>query len=270
MRLSIWHCEALYVLAQLSINQIASMSGIDPLDISGSVACDKWQSKRNKYEKLNEHQKYDESYINLIITEFDSDPAKRDFIHSLLEKMKSRSPGLNEVSKKRRDQYVAMLGEFGMDKDSASSLISNIERDASQSDDPHPESEYSNINTSITIEDSLDTINAGYRYLVNAHDASAIQIHNDLRKKINFFSSMLDDIESKMPQSLSFEELVSSQRNIRHAASAYASLVQLHYDIGGLKGYVNHHSAVAKLFGQGYMVIKRDEMGRLLESSDLS
>jgi hypothetical protein len=277
MKLSIWHCEALYVIAQLPLPELPALSGISFAAIKGSAMCDKWDAKKAKYTALDAVHMYDVYTVNLIITEFTSDPRKVEFINGILDKIKKKESmnsltiaKKDSLSESRRKQYIAQLGEFGMDEKSAMSLVASIERDsnANSSDDTRlAPQDYDCDSIKISIQDELDTVNAGYKYLADAHDTNSSQIHADLRKKIKFFSAMIEDIETKMPQSISFDELIQIQRNIRHAASAYASLVQLHYDTGGLKGYVNHHAAVAKLFGQGYMVIKRDEMGRLIDSS---
>lgn len=257
MLLSLWQCQALFVIAQSSLRDIADLSQIDYGVVHNSALCDGWEEKRRKYLGLPPEAKKSHPVIELILGDFVSDKSRNSYVRYLLSDDFSASSGVPASA----ERAIARLREFGIEEADAKCLISDIESIMGL-ERPNPK-----YPSSVSLPERLDTINSTYRYLAQAHDRNASFFHDDLRKKIQFFSLMLDRLQETMPDDLSFEQIAQAQRNIRYCANAYGSLVHLYFEIAGLKGYINHQSAIAKVFGQGYMVIKRDEMGRLVDAS---
>lgn len=262
MKLSIWHCQTLYIMTKLELAKVASIG-----EVSLGVLIEKaregdWKFKKEKFTTLSETSKNDLDVLECLLGEFKSNSAHVEYVKAILHKLKLKESQTTKESAK--EQFVSQLGEFGMDAENARRFIAQMARDLSLN--PSETDVVADVveSAEISIQEKIDTINAGYGFLVKAQSASASEMHDQLRKHIGFFSKMMSQLEDRLPPAMSFEDLAAFQRDVSYVASSYAKLASLQYDLSGVKSHVNHQSAVAKIFGQGYMVMRRDELGRLV------
>ena len=265
MKLSIWHCQALYIMTRLALAKVASIGEVSLSVLEMSAKTGNWKFKKDKFATLSEASKNDLDVLECLLGEFKSNESHVETVKTILHKLKLKESQATKESAK--EQFVSQLGEFGMDAENARRFIAQMERDLSLN--PSESDIVADVvaSTEISMQEKIDTINAGYNFMVAAQSSSASEMHDKLRKHIGFFSKMMDQLEDRLPKSMDFEDLATYQRSLSYVASSFAKLATLHYDLSGVKTHVNHHSAVAKLFGQGYYVVRRDELGRLAEGN---
>ena len=262
MKLSIWHCKVLYILSRLELAKVAETGEVSLSLLTQTAKVEEWKPKKDKYHSLPESKKQDLDVIELLAGDFKSNPSHVEYVELVLKKVKAKST--QQTKESVIDQFANRLGDFGMDKENAKKFMSQIQKELNE----HPSESESAVNiaqeTEISIQEKIDTINAGYRFLVAAQSQTAADLHDDLRENINFISSMMKDIRSKMPSGMGYEELITSQRYLNYGFTSLHKLMQLQYELSGVKAHVNHQSQLSKLFGAGYNIIRRDEMGRLI------
>ena len=265
MKLSIWHSQALYVMTNLDLVQVAKTAEVSLDVLSGKAKQENWQFKKDKFKTLSETSKNDLDVLEFLLGEFQSNANHVEYVRSLLHKLKLKES--QQTKESAKEQFVNQLGEFGMDAENARRLIEQMARDLSMN--PSETDVVADVvaSTQLSVQERIDTVAAGYAMLVQNQSANASDMHNKLNKHIGFFSKMMDQLEARLPNSMDFEDLAALQRSLSYVASSYAKLATLQYDLSGLKSYVNHNVDIAKLFGKGYTVMKRDELGKLVEGN---
>lgn len=263
MKLSIWHCKVLYTLTNVELFKIADTAEISIALLTQTAKSDEWPKLRDRYRSLSDSKKEDLEVIELIVGDFRGNTSHVGFVEAVLRKIRN-SPIEQKTKESAKQQFVSRLSEFGMNKDDAQRFLNQIEHDLNNA--PSEVEKVSQViqETEISIQEKIDIINAGYRFLVSSQSATAANLHDDLREHIGFFSDMMKQLRKQMPESLSFEELATLQRYISYGATSYHKLASLQYELSGVKAHVNTQSNLSKLFGAGYMIVRRDEMGRLV------
>lgn len=249
------------MLTKTELARVAEIGEVSLALLIQTAKTEEWKSKKDKYTSLTESKKNDLEVIELLVGDFRSNSAHVEYVELILKKLKAKSE--QQTKESAKEQFVSRLAEFGMDAENAQKFIAQIQKDLSTA--PSEADAVADIiqETEISIQEKIDVINAGYRFLVGAQSQTAANLHDDLRENIAFISSMMADIRAKMPASMGYEELITSQRYLNYGFTSLHKLMQLQYELSGVKAHVNHQSQLSKLFGAGYNIIRRDEMGRI-------
>jgi len=258
MKLGIWHCKVLYAMSDWGITKIAKLAEVSADLLIQEARSGEWAEKREQFSTMPDIDKEDLGKLELLLGKFQSDPGKLEWVNGLIAKIKQKKE--REDSQKIVDQCVAKLSEFGVDKSNAEDIIAEIQRSLANNNDELIESHKAEV----SIRDKVDAVNNGYSILASGQNQAIAESHEILRDTIQFFGDCFKDIKRTRPSSASFEELMQWQRGLSYGALSLSKLMSLYYDMSGLKTHVNHHSAIAKMFGQGYLVMRREELGRLV------
>lgn len=262
MKLSIWHCQTLYIMTKLELAKVASIGEVSLKMLELEAKTNNWKFKKDKFASLSDSSKNDLDILECLLGEFKSNESYVEYVQAILRKLKAKESQATKESAK--EQFVSQLGEFGMDADNARRFIAQMERELVAN--PSESELVADVvdQTELSIREKIDTIQAGYEFLHSSHSSSANKMQSKLEKHVNFFSKMMDQLEDRLPSALDFEDLARIQRELYYVVSSYCKLASMSYDVSGVKTHINHQSAVAKLFGEGYYVVRRDELGRLV------
>lgn len=222
-----------------------------------------WSNKKEKFAKLTKEKREDFEILEMLIGDFQDDSAHTDYVKQILAKIDAREQRDKQLENSE-DKIVNRLSEFGLDKQDATKLIEDIKQDIQRSNSD--DSSLSDLvrNTEMTVRERIDAVGARYEFLYGVHQKTQTESLTQLEKHLAFFSRMMSQLDAKISDNLPLEDLVNIQRYISYAATSYHRLLALKYEMTGIKHHVNYHTAKARLFGHGYVVAKRDEMGRLL------
>jgi hypothetical protein len=261
MKLSVWHCKTLYVMTKLDLAKVASVGDVSLKMLEIEAKVDNWKFKKDKFASLSESSKNDLDILECLLGEFKSNEGYVDYVQAILNKLKTKESQTTKEAIKQR--FVSQLGEFGMDSENAGRFIAQMEQELALN--PSETELMADVvdQTELSVKEKISTIQAGYAFLHSSQSSSAANMQTKLDKHVNFFSKMMDQIEDRLPASLDFEDLARIQRELYYVVSSYCKLASMAYDVSGVKTHVNYQSSVAKLFGEGYYVVRRDELGRL-------
>lgn len=257
-KLGLWHCQALYVLTPMDLKKVSQTAAVELRLIAETAKTEGWLTKKKKYAQLNETQRQDLDVIDLLLGFENSE--QRSFAAKILEKLAQNQK--DEAREEVKKQKVAQLGEFGMSAEQAELFLSEYESSLNGSNP----GDYA-VEAELSVQQKLDTINAGYKFFTASLNGGLSECHDVLREAIGFYSRMVKDMNSKYPANASFEELVGYQRPASYTAQALAKLVGEYAALSGVNGYVNHHAAIAKMFANGYHVVHKDALGRMVNNA---
>jgi hypothetical protein len=187
MKLSIWHCQTLYVMTSLDLVQVAQTAEVSLSVLSGKAKQENWQFKKDKFKTLSETSKNDLDVLECLLGEFQSNDAHVEYVRSILHKLKLKES--QQTKESAKEQFVSQLGEFGMDAENARRLIEQMARDLSMN--PSETDVIADVvaSTPLSVQEKIDTIGAGYAMLVQNQSANASDMHDKLNKHIGFFST---------------------------------------------------------------------------------
>lgn len=256
----------MYVLTKLELARVAEIGEVSLSLLIESARVESWKDRKDKYNSLSESKKEDLEVIELLIGDFTGNKPHVEFVEAVLKKAKASVD--KQTKESAKEQFVSRLAEFGMDKENAHKFVAQVEHDLGVN--PSEAESVAEVvqSTEISIQEKIDTINAGYRFLVASQSMTAANLHDELRENIAFISEMMRTVRERMPKSMGYEELITSQRYLNYGFTSLHKLMSLQYELSGVKAHVNHQSSLSKLFGAGYNIIPRDEMGKLVGDSN--
>lgn len=266
MRLSIWHCKTLYVMTRLDLKKVSEVGEVSINLLAQTAKSENWDRLKFKFASLPKDRQSDFEYLELLIGDFRTNESHVAYVNGILTKLHKKVDAniANNQDTYKSDvktQLANRLIEYGMDSHTATAMIDDMESILVES--KKDIEDFLTIDASLSIQEKLDTMNAGYRFLTQYFEDSASEMHDQLREQMRYIHEIIMSIRSTTPASLSYEDRLSSLRYLTYGFQAYGNLARVRGKLTGTEHYVNHHAPLAKVVGKEYMLVPRDELGRL-------